>query len=215
MVLARRQANHREGSWVSIKGILFDAYGTLCDIRDKRRPFAKLVQASPDRQRARDLVMTRPFDLREAAREFDVDGVDLDVLEDDLAAELASIELFEEVSEVLKHLRAGGLRLGVVSNLAQPYAEPLLRLLPFDLDAYAWSFSVGSLKPDSAIFTAALDMLDLSPDEILMVGDTFDADYEGARKSGMHALHLDREGVSERPVPTIMTLRKLTDYAPG
>ncbi|PCE29957.1 HAD family hydrolase [Burkholderia ubonensis] len=197
------------------KGILFDAYGTLCEIRDKRRPFAKLVQASPDRQRARDLVMTRPFNLREAAREFEVDGLDLDVLEDDLAAELASIELFEEVPEVLEHLRASGLRLGVVSNLAQPYAEPLLRLMPFDFDAYAWSFSVGSLKPDSAIFTAALKMLDLSPEEVVMVGDTFDADYEGARKSGIRALHLDREGVFDRPVPTITTLRKLTAYAPG
>nr|WP_241021616.1 HAD-IA family hydrolase [Burkholderia sp. Ac-20353] len=185
---------------------MFDAYGTLCEIRDKRRPFAKLVNASPDRQRARDLVMTRPFNLREAAREFDVDGLDLDELEDDLVAELASIELFEEVSEVLTHLRASGLRLGVVSNLAQPYAEPLLRLLPFDLDAYAWSFSVGSLKPDSAIFTAASQMLDLSPDQIVMVGDTFDADYEGARQSGMHALHLDRDGVSDRRVPTIKTL---------
>ncbi|RQS59132.1 HAD family hydrolase [Burkholderia sp. Bp8963] len=200
---------------MEVKGVLFDAYGTLCEIRDKRRPFAKLVNASPDRQRARDLVMTRPFNLREAAQEFDVDGLDLDALEDDLAAELASIELFEEVTDVLEHLRASGLRIGVASNLAQPYAEPLLRLLPFDLDAYAWSFSVGSLKPDSAIFTAASKMLGLSPEQIVMVGDTFDADYEGARKSGMHALHLDRAGVSERRVPTIRTLHMLTDHARG
>ncbi|KVN21693.1 hypothetical protein WJ63_21515 [Burkholderia pyrrocinia] len=58
--------------------------------------------------------------------------------------------------------------------------------MTFDFDVEAWSFSVGALKPDSAIFSAALDMLDLSPED-----------------PAMHALHLNRDGVFDLPVPTI------------
>jgi putative hydrolase of the HAD superfamily len=39
-----------------------------------------------------------------------------------------------------------------------------------------------------------LELLDVAPDEAVMVGDTVEDDIEGARAVGMRALLVDREG---------------------
>jgi HAD superfamily hydrolase (TIGR01549 family) len=193
-----------------IRAIVLDAFGTLCEIRDKRGPFAKLARLSPDRAQARELLMTRPLTLRQAASELHVEEeVDLDQLEADLRVELASIQLFPEVAATLEAVRASGIKLAVASNLAAPYAEPLLRLLPIELDVYAWSFEVGALKPDPRIFQWTCEALGVEPADALMVGDTLQADYEGARAVGMRALHLDRTGNFFAKAQTVMTLHML------
>lgn len=116
-------------------------------------------------------------------------------LEEDLVAELASIRLFDDALPAIETLRASGVRIGLCSNLALPYAAPVIQLLP-SLDAYAWSFSVGAVKPDPAIYAALCEALNESPSRVLMVGDTFTADYEGPRDYGMQACHLVRGGSS-------------------
>lgn len=78
----------------------------------------------------------------------------LSALELELYAELPTISLYPEVLSVLTALRSRGLRLGVCSNLAAPYAIPVKALLPFPIDAYAWSFDVGATKPDREIYAA-------------------------------------------------------------
>lgn len=193
---------------MTVKAVLFDAFGTLCDIRTRRRPFARLARFHPDRRRARQLIMTRALSLRDAAHELQVHDVNLAMLDHHLATELASIHLYPEAIEVLGDLRAHGFRIGIVSNLAAPYAEPLLRLLPFVPDACAWSFEVGYLKPDPRIFSWICERLDVAASEALMVGDTFADDYEGAVASGLNALHLDRKGIGNqrKAAATIQTL---------
>ncbi|MBB5506943.1 HAD family hydrolase [Paraburkholderia atlantica] len=193
---------------MTVNAILFDAFGTLCDISIKRRPFAQLARFHPDRRRAREMIMTRPLSLREAAEELQVQDVDLAVLEEELDAELASIRLYPEVIGVLEGLRASGVRIGIVSNLAAPYAGPLLRLLPFAPDACAWSFEVGWLKPDPRIFSWVCEQLGVAASGALMVGDTFADDYAGALAGGLCAMHLDRCGRQSRPngAQTIHTL---------
>lgn len=193
---------------MTVNAVLFDAFGTLCDIRIKRRPFARLARFHPDRRRARELIMTRALSLREAAYELQVQDADLAVLEEELATELASIHLYAEVIGVLEGLRASGIKIGIVSNLAAPYARPLLRLLPFAPDACAWSFEVGWLKPDPRIFSWVCERLNVAASGALMVGDTFADDYAGALASGLSAMHLDRRGRNSRPniAPTIYTL---------
>lgn len=193
---------------MTVNAILFDAFGTLCDIRIKRRPFARLARFHPDRRRAREMIMTQPLSLCEAADQLQVQNVDMATLEEELATELASIHLYPEVIGVLEGLRASGVRIGIVSNLAAPYARPLLRLLPFVPDACAWSFEVGWLKPDPRIFSWVCEQLDVAPSGALMVGDTLADDYAGALASGLNAMHLDRRGRGSRPkvAATIHTL---------
>ncbi|MDR5780860.1 HAD family hydrolase [Caballeronia sp. LZ065] len=182
---------------MTIKAVVFDAFGTLCEIGDKRRPYARLARAQRDRPGTSAQLMSAPLSLREAAAALDVALDGIDALERDLQAELASIRLYPEVPRVLRALRAHGYALAVASNLALPYAAPLQALLPFTLDAYAWSFEVGHVKPDPRLFDFVCRTLGVRPDEALMIGDTYADDTLGATRSGLAALHLDR-GVSPR-----------------
>ena len=43
----------------------------------------------------------------------------------------------------------------------------------------------------------------------LMVGDSFEADYLGAREAGLHAILLRREGSAAEACPTIRSLSEL------
>jgi HAD superfamily hydrolase (TIGR01549 family) len=186
-----------------IKAILFDAFGTLAEITERRRPYTKLLSLADTKTRPTHadyatIVMARDWAIQETA---DWLGVTQDQAQEagvfeGLATELISMRLFPEAAETHAQLRANGFTLGICSNLAQPYSAPLRALLPFEMDAYVWSFEVGAIKPGPIIYQAACEALQVKPDEILMVGDTYDADCLGPRKLGMQALHLARRGCS-------------------
>lgn len=72
---------------------------------------------------------------------------------------------------------------------------------------------VGAMKPDARLFQAVLAGRDLSPAEVLYVGDDPLLDVEGARGAGMQAVWLNRE---QRPwpvnaSPTPLSVHTLTD----
>lgn len=50
---------------------------------------------------------------------------------------------------------------------------------------------IGILKPDPAIFTPALEALDVEPERALYIGDTVYADVDGALAAGMQVVQLD------------------------
>jgi len=184
-----------------VKAILFDVYGTLAEIGDKRAPFRRLLQigARQGRQPGSDdarTLMAQPLGLQDAAALL---GIRLSEAEHaqlaaDLNAEIASIASFADTLPTLQALQGRGYKLGLCSNLALDYAAPIMAALPFRLDAYTWSFEAAAIKPDPAIYAQACRQLGCAPAEVLMVGDTVDADVEGPRGFGMQALLLDRKG---------------------
>ncbi len=127
-------------------------------------------------------------------------------------AELLSRELGTEVSvetlvdsirfapypdavPALTQLRSRGLKLVCVSNWDCSLGEVLERCgLAAHLDGAVSSAEAGALKPDQAIFQAALALAGCSADEAVHVGDTREEDVEGAEAAGIRALLLDREG---------------------
>jgi FMN phosphatase YigB (HAD superfamily) len=185
----------------AIRAVVLDVFGTIAMINDKRWTYARLMRLA-GRQGlpcCGDFnVMTNDIGLLEAARLLGVELAPevLAELECDLNSELASISLFSDVLPTLRALRHAGYKIALCSNLAAPYAEPVNRLLPFELDAYAWSFGVGATKPDPMMYETVCDALQCPPRHILMVGDTMDADYYGPRSFGMQARHLARAGNS-------------------
>jgi putative hydrolase of the HAD superfamily len=96
------------------------------------------------------------------------------------------------VRESLEQLRAANIKLAVVSNsegtIEQMLTEIDLREL---FDAVLDSSVVGFTKPDPRIFQIALDRLDVSPADAIMVGDSPSADVEGARAVGIRAALID------------------------
>jgi HAD superfamily hydrolase (TIGR01549 family) len=183
-------ANQSPGG-AGFRAICFDAFGTLVEISDKRRPFRTLLKDRPLGDLA-NAVLTRPLDLRSVAKllaaELDEDR--LASLERDLQAEISSIELRPGVDQIWNVLRGRGIRIGVCSNLALPYGRPLLAALPGGPDALVLSYEVGLAKPDPAIFHLVCERLDLTPAKVLFVGDTPSADIDGPRAVGMPAMHI-------------------------
>ena len=61
-------------------------------------------------------------------------------------------------------------------------------LLPY-FETVTDSSSVGKKKPDPEIFKHALKVGGVRPSEAVMIGDSLEADIEGALNVGMHAVH--------------------------
>jgi putative hydrolase of the HAD superfamily len=88
--------------------------------------------------------------------------------------------------ETLAWLRARGLRLGLVSNCAPdiPRLWSTSVFAPY-FDHCAFSCQVGAVKPEPAIYRAALDALGLCPEQTLYIGDGSDEELSGAARCGM------------------------------
>ena len=67
-----------------------------------------------------------------------------------------------------------------------------LHFLP-SLDAYAWSYEVGAIKPESQIYQYLIDKLQCHAKDILFIGDTLLADYSGPNEFCMSARLIDRK----------------------
>jgi len=107
-----------------------------------------------------------------------------------------NFELYEDVQPALAELRAAGLKIGLVSNSARD-VHAFARHHALDIDAGISSFHHGKTKPHASIFRAVLDLLEVAPDEAVMVGDTIADDVEGAHAVGMRAILVDRSGFHE------------------
>ncbi len=180
-----------------IRGVLFDAFGTLCRIESPRRPYRSILKRwAQGTANCYQALLTRDASLAEFAERAGLSREELDRLEADVAEETGSMRLFPEVPLTLQTLRAHGVKIGVVSNLAQPYGPPLLDLLPFAPDVRAFSYEVGAYKPQEAIYRQAWEGLGCTPGELLMVGDSQQNDYLAPRELGLHALWLNRKAGS-------------------
>ena len=183
-----------------LQAVVFDAYGTLAQIKERRFAFKKLLRYGQQLGRTprhddAATIMTHRGGLLEAAQRL---GIHLPAmvyreLESDLLTELNSVVLFDDVNTTLTELKRLGLKIGLCSNLAEQFASPLLHQLSVPFDCYAWSYSVGSVKPSPAIYEYVLEHLDCLPGQVLFVGDTPDADRDGPLQMGMQARLIDRD----------------------
>jgi HAD superfamily hydrolase (TIGR01509 family) len=113
-----------------------------------------------------------------------------------------------DVEPTLRHLRAAGYVVGVISNAEGTVAE-LLRdvglapLLDFVIDSH----HVGVEKPDPRIFALGLEKSGTEPGRTLYVGDIYTVDVVGARNAGLDAALLDTFGVyRDVDCPRLLTL---------
>lgn len=89
----------------------------------------------------------------------------------------------------------GKYKLGIVSNFAIP--ECVFRLLKMSgidtlFDVIVVSGAVNKRKPSPEIFKGALKLVGVLAEEAVFVGDTIDADIEGAKGVGMKAVYIER-----------------------
>lgn len=129
--------------------------------------------------------------------------------------------LYEDVLPTLDQLQQMGLKLGIISNWDTPLHAMVeeLGLTPyFDVVVASHDQRVRSAKPDAAIFEYALNAVDLSPEEAVHVGDSFEADIIGAHTAGIRAILLDRDGTQagqwEETIQTLHALPGLLNVKP-
>jgi putative hydrolase of the HAD superfamily len=107
-------------------------------------------------------------------------------------------------------------KLGVISNFAIP--ECVVKLLKTSgindmFEVVVVSGAINKRKPSREIFKSTLKLMNLQADEAVFVGDTIDADIEGAKAVGMKAVYIERrvQKASEKfsPDQTIKRLNEL------
>jgi len=121
--------------------------------------------------------------------------------------------LYEEVPEVLRDLRGGGFRIGLITNSERSF-EVFERHFELDglFDVAISSFDHGFMKPHPSIFEEGLRRAGVAAAEAVMVGDSVPHDIQGALRLGMRGVLVARSGLSTGAppdVPVITSLRQL------
>ena len=168
----------------------------------------QIVRDNP--QHAHNVTYLRKESLRRAAQQCGYDG--------DVVAEAAwevfiearhAVTMFDDVVPVLERLSTS-YRLGVLSNGNADIARLGLRhLFTFSLSAV----QVGSAKPDRAMFARACELFDVTPAELVHVGDHPEHDIQGASAAGLRTVWINRAQLpwpgGDRPDAEIRSLAEL------
>jgi HAD superfamily hydrolase (TIGR01549 family) len=109
--------------------------------------------------------------------------------------EFIKLVYLEPTTEKILCTLHGKYKLGIISNFAIPECvDKLLEThgLAELLDTVVVSAAINKRKPSPEIFLNALKKLDVSTDETVFVGDTLDADIDGAKSVGIRAIYIQR-----------------------
>lgn len=125
-------------------------------------------------------------------------------------------EMYDDVPGALRALQRQGVRMGLISNSHRSLVGFQEH---FALDGLMTvtvsSAEFGVMKPDPRIFQEALDQMQVTAAEAVMVGDSLPHDVLGARQVGMRGVWLDRDRRRARAtnfddsIPVIQSLDEL------
>jgi 2-haloacid dehalogenase len=200
-----------------IRACVFDAYGTLFDVHSAVARLRLRVGAQADALsqlwRAKQLeytwlraLMGRHADFWQVtgdALDYALarTGVDPAVREPLMQAYLA-LDAYPEVADVLRRLRAGGLRTAILSNgepemLAAGAQSAGIHGL---LDAILTVEDVGIFKPHPRVYQLAVDRLGVPADRIAFQSSNA-WDVSGAATFGLRAVWINRLGLPPERLP--------------
>ena len=134
-----------------------------------------------------------------------------------LAQTNAHFRLLPDAREVVAYL-ASKYALTVVSNgfaEVQHYKMEKSGLLPY-FRHVVLSEEVGALKPGARIFEVAMalnrrELPSLEKEEVVMVGDSWGSDIEGAMNAGIDAIWITREPLAQALPAGVLVVRRLRE----
>lgn len=231
---SRPESNTRDAAWADVTHVFFDVGGTLVSsspgpteiFREALAKRGHLLEPETVARllRSPDLIVTliqpmvrgRETEFYRSVNARLVEHMGLqadDAALDDIHAVFEREVVYRpypEAVRALKALHAAGYKTGVISNFSHRLPEVLEDLgLAGRLDTVTYSFEAGAEKPHPKIFRTALARAGVAPERVLMVGDSYEADYLGARNAGLHAVLLCRDREAPAPCPTIRSLEDL------
>jgi FMN phosphatase YigB (HAD superfamily) len=181
-----------------MKAIIFDLYNTLLYTEYKAKPYLNLFRTlgltKEEMNFWRDKVMSENYNSFEELKEAIRPGSNVYTgqYEYDIKNENESTHLFDDTEFVLEQL-SKRYDLYLISNIATPYKECFYNL---GLDKWIkdpiFSCDVGFSKPDPQIYDILIKKSGLSANQLIMIGDSVKADYEGALNCGIKAILKDK-----------------------
>ncbi|MDL2718314.1 MAG: HAD family hydrolase [Acidobacteriota bacterium] len=210
---------------MTLAAVLFDLYGTL--VEHGERPLSRRLPSALGVSRAAWMNLLRRGLLTTAFADEDAfvgtiartlapgrpDAVA--ICRGFLRTELDGMRLVPGTASLLNFLKRRGLKLGLVSNLASPFKEPVGRLgLEPLFDAFAFSCDEGCAKPDPEIYARAVARLDVEPGRALFVGDSVQNDVRAPAALGMRTAGVGAKG-GDVTLSSVADLGLLDIQAPG
>ncbi len=121
-------------------------------------------------------------------------------------SEARSWLIYDDVIPTLQELEKMGLKIAVISNWDERLG-PLLQALGLAtyFDEVIISSNIGAHKPDQRIFEAAAHQLNVRPQSILHIGDSWREDVQGALAAGAMAARIRRSGIERQEDLTRLT----------
>jgi putative hydrolase of the HAD superfamily len=195
-----RDVGSTESPKLRVKAVIFDLWETLIDwdresaARMLHEVDALVGNGFAERWDTSDLRYVAP--IRTALAEADVPE---ELMEDICALRLRyhrrSLVPRPGAVETLRQLREDGYLVGLITVCSEDI-EVLWPETEFAglFDAEIFSSRVGLSKPDPRIYLACCEALGVEPHEAVFVGDGANDELEGARRVGMEAILIHREG---------------------
>jgi len=187
--------------------ISFDLDGTLVKMDFvnhvwlERIPELYAEKYGMDVERAKKYVMDEYMKVGpEAIEWYDIhywiDKFKLDVDWKELLMSCSSyLEMYPEVEGVLRNL--SGKKLIIISNAAHEFIDmeiSILNLSPYFDRIFSAVSDFGKTKKDEDVYKMVMEEMGVDGSDAVHVGDNLDFDYRAAKKAGMDAYYLDREG---------------------
>ncbi|MDY6778230.1 MAG: HAD family hydrolase [Candidatus Nanohaloarchaea archaeon] len=179
-----------------------------------RKQVDKAINADDYRKRARDVVLEKTLMELELSIEEREDLVD-HALERFWEQVVDDLEYDPAVERVLENLQRYGVELVAVAS--DEFRQPLERKLDHVLGNWQDYFETlvtperaGSMKPSTQFYTAILDREGLEPEEVVVVGDSWERDLEPAARLGIKTVLLADTAKGE-PDFHIETIERLED----
>jgi len=124
----------------------------------------------------------------------------------------SDVSLYPDAEKILPLLKERDLKLGIITNGLQSDVDKILPKVSLQgfFDIVVVIDTLRKMKPDVEVFYYALEKLRTAPSDAIFIGDEMEADYNGARKAGLNAYLIDREGkVHDENVNKISSLNDL------
>lgn len=174
------------------KAVIFDCFGTLLEIKNKRHPFKKLLgnQKQLNRENYSHIMRSKiQLEDVEELLNIKIEKSEIEHAKKLLDLELSSVEIFDDVIPCLEKIKESNIKTLVCSNLATPYGDSL-KLIP--IEEKVLSYEVGYIKPEKEIYVFCKKKLGVDFTDILFVGDNLIADFKVPKLLGMKTALIQR-----------------------
>jgi 2-haloacid dehalogenase len=223
--------NLQNGASDGIQACVFDAYGTLFDVNSaaerESTALGDLWQPLAELWRSKQLQYTwlrslsgQHVDFWQVtgdALDFAMASLDINdrILHKRLMNLYLDLDAYPEVEETLARLKAGGMRLAILSNGSPEMLSAAVKNAGIAslLDAVLSVEEVGVYKTHHAVYQLAVDRMDAAPGQICFVSsngwDAYAASAFGLRVAWCNRFGQVAERIPEPPEWNILTLSEL------